>query len=85
MIYKYAAGPDGDKTKAFQNAVVANFYRGGENVATGALMGAVLGAECGFSKLPTQLLAGLSRKDRATLDQEVEAFLASIPVLSASL
>lgn len=85
MIYKYAAGPDGDKSKAFSNAVVANFYRGGENVAGGALMGAVLGAECGYSKLPAKLLEGLSRKDRATLDAEVEAFLNTIPVLSSSL
>lgn len=84
MLDKYAPGTDGDKAKAFEKAVLANANRGGENVATGALIGAMLGAECGYSNLPKQLLAGLSRKDRADLDQEVEAFMATIPALSSA-
>jgi len=85
MIAKYGAGANEDKSKAFKKAVIANTVRGGENVATGALMGAVLGAECGYSRLPKGLVEGLSTKDRALLDQEVESFVASIPVLAAKI
>lgn len=85
MTYKYAAsaGQDGDaKSAAFLAGVLANANRGGENVATGTLQGAIMGGACGYSKLPQSLLEGLSPTDRENLDKEVDAFLASIPLLS---
>lgn len=85
MIYKYAAASGQDeeaKSEAFLAGVLANANRGGENVATGTLQGAVMGGACGYSNLPKSLLEGLSPTDREKLDKEVDAFLASIPLLS---
>lgn len=84
MTYKYAPlKGDEDKTEAFNRAVIANAKRGGENVATGALMGALLGGHCGYSKLPKHLLEGLSRGDRTKLDEEVESFIESLPLFAS--
>ena len=44
MSYKY--GSSGNGEESFRNGVLANANRGGENVATGAMIGALLGAEC---------------------------------------
>jgi len=83
MIYKYAsAGDEESKSNAFLKGVLANANRGGENVATGTLQGAVMGGACGYSNLPQSLLEGLSPNDRDKLDREVDAFLATIPLLS---
>lgn len=84
MAYKYAAGDDGDACEAFRRGVVANANRGGENVATGALMGALLGAECGFRGLPKDLVAGLAAKSQhAQLLREIDSFVAAVPFASA--
>ena len=64
---------------AFRAGVLANANRGGENVASGALIGAVLGASCGFSGLPADLLAGLCPGQRQQIDAEVDAFLEAAP------
>lgn len=82
MAYKYAVRNDRDNTKAFREAVMANANRGGENVATGALMGALLGGACGFSNLPKDLVDGLAKSQRPQLDEEVDAFIASMPLLA---
>lgn len=63
------------QTAGFRNAVIANANRGGENVATGALMGALLGGSCGYSNLPSDLLEGLQRSQRPQLDNEIDAFI----------
>jgi len=88
MVYKYgtnAPAPlaDGDVnvTASFERAMVANANRGGENVAPGALIGALLGASVGFSGLPPALLEGLAPSHRATIDQEVDAFVAACPLV----
>lgn len=44
LTYKYA--------DSFEKAILANANAGGENVARGSLIGAVLGAHYGFSQLP---------------------------------
>lgn len=90
MSYKYApAGKDegtddaAADAQAFRRAVLANANRGGENVATGALMGALIGGQIGFSRLPTDLVQGLAKSQRPALDKEVEAFLDSVPLLAS--
>jgi len=84
MTNKYAPGSAEDKGEAFRKAVLANANRGGENVAAGALMGALIGGTCGFSNLPKDLVTGLAQSQRPQLDQEIEAFLAASPTLQAS-
>lgn len=83
MAFKYGAvGPQAtkeDKQNAFRRGVIANANRGGENVATGALIGALLGAECGFSNLPKDLVEGLARSQHAQLEQEIDKFVRSVP------
>lgn len=83
MVHKYSVGADEDVGAAFDRAVIANAMRGGENVATGALMGAILGGAAGFSKLPRHLVEGLAPSQKAQLEQEVQAYLAASPVLNA--
>lgn len=84
MTHKYSAGPDEDQTSSFRRAVLANAMRGGENVATGALMGAMLGGSIGFDKLPKDLVAALHPSQHAEIQQDVDAFLAAAPLLTAS-
>lgn len=79
MSYKYSAGKDEDACAAFRRGVLANANRGGENVATGALIGALLGAECGFSRLPKELVDGLAKSQHSQLLREIDQFVASIP------
>lgn len=86
MVYKYGMTNDKDvnmkkdagstsPSKAFERAVWANANRGGENVGTGALIGALLGAECGFSRLPRQLVSDLEAHVNHNLEARVDAFL----------
>jgi len=86
MVYKYGtnapgvlANSDVNITESFQRAMIANANRGGENVAPGSLIGALLGASVGFSGLPPALLEGLAPSHRATIDQEIDAFVAASP------
>ena len=72
MVYKYS-NPDIDRGAAFRNAVMANANRGGENVATGALIGAMLGGACGFRNLPSDLVRGL--KDNEAIERRVDEYL----------
>lgn len=88
MSYKYGFGAGGEggatPADAFRRAVVANANRGGENVATGALIGALLGAECGYSNLPQDLLKGLAPQQRAMIDEEFERFVKASPFVAAA-
>ena len=72
-----------DTASAFKTAMLANANRGGENVATGALIGAVLGASAGFAKLPKDLVAGLCPAKRAEIDAHIDAFIAASPLVAA--
>ena len=73
MAYKYG-GEDGG---AFEAALYANANRGGENVATGALLGALLGGASGFAAIPAELVEGLAPGQREALEAEVDAFVAA--------
>ncbi len=86
MAYKYgkAQGADEDARAAaerFRRGLLANSNRGGENVNTGAVLGALLGAEIGFARLPRDLVQGLAPRSRPALDNDVEAFLDRIALL----
>lgn len=85
MLHKYmqAGKGDEDQTAQFRRLMLANANRGGENVATGALMGALVGAHIGFSQLPKDLVAGLAPSQRPQLDNEIEAFVRSSPFVAA--
>ena len=87
MTLKYGGDEEGAPTSArhsatdkFRRGVLANANRGGENVATGALLGALLGAQCGYSGIPADLLSGLARAQRERLDREIDAFVAAVPL-----
>lgn len=75
MVHKYADNQANDG--GFEAAVLANANRGGENVATGALIGALMGAACGFERLPKSLVEGLYH--RAEIEQEIEQFAKAVP------
>lgn len=83
MVYKYTFE---DKTMSFRAAVLANANRGGENVNTGAVLGAIMGAYCGFSNLPTDLVEGLAAQApqarKQELEQAIEEFLDVCPLLN---
>lgn len=86
MMYKYGLdAPDADSKAAgaaFERAMLANANRGGENVATGAVVGALLGASVGFSRMPAWMVDGLAPAHRAAIDQEIDAFLAASPLVA---
>lgn len=90
MIYKYGVDLDKDDGKAlqsagFERAVLANANRGGENVATGALIGAALGARIGFSKLPASLVENVGGPgNTAEIMREIDAFVARSPFAANS-
>lgn len=67
IAYKYADDP----TKA----ILANANAGGENVARGSLLGALLGAKHGMDKLPNWAKTGL--KDREDIDKEINVMLST--------
>ncbi len=77
MAFKYTNNQLADK--GFKAAVLANANRGGENVATGALIGALMGAHCGFSGLPKELVQGLARTEIDMIHGEIDQFGASVP------
>ena len=87
MAYKYgwsADATDAEVTAHVRQALLANTRRGGENVATGALLGALLGAAAGFSRLPNDFKSGLAPSGRKKLDNDVERFVSLIPFAKSS-
>lgn len=72
MVFKYSASSQ-DPAAAFRNGVLANANRGGENVGSGALIGALLGASCGYSKLPEDFVNGL--KNRKEIEDQIDELL----------
>jgi len=65
FLYKYADSPE--------KAILANANAGGENVARGALVGALMGAHHGMSGFPKWTMEGLLAYDEIT--GEIEHFL----------
>lgn len=60
----------------FEKGVLRNANRGGENVHSGCVVGALLGAQAGMSGLPPKLIDGL--KDSEAIRTEVDAFVAAV-------
>lgn len=86
MVYKYGWSDSiGDESvgTAFKRAMIANANRGGENVAPGSLIGALLGADAGFSRLPKDLVDGLCPAQRDALDESIRVFVSAAPFASA--
>jgi len=77
MAHKYGDGEGTDG--GFEVGVLANANRGGENVATGAMIGALLGAACGYDKLPAHLVSGLSERQHEQLLREIDQFVETVP------
>ncbi|CAK4144594.1 unnamed protein product [Aphanomyces euteiches] len=67
FAYKYAEDPEA--------AVLANANAGGENVARGSALGALLGAAHGKAQFPAWARDGLYAKD--AIDREIAAFVES--------
>lgn len=68
--FKYAESPE--------QMVLASANGGGENVARGALIGALAGAEHGISKFPSQLVDELVEKD--AINKEMDEFIGTFLV-----
>eukprot|EP00463_Aulacantha_scolymantha_P005773 TRINITY_DN7164_c0_g1_i1.p1 TRINITY_DN7164_c0_g1~~TRINITY_DN7164_c0_g1_i1.p1 ORF type:complete len:137 (+),score=22.25 TRINITY_DN7164_c0_g1_i1:23-433(+) len=67
MAYKYAG--------SVEKAVLANANAGGENVARGSLLGALVGAHHGIQGFPQWAVDGL--KDKDDVASEIDDFLKS--------
>ena len=65
----------------FEKGVLRNANRGGENVHSGCIIGALLGAQCGFAGLPARLVDGL--KDSEAIREEIAAFVEAVASCSA--
>jgi len=65
LAYKYSDSPEA--------ALLANTNTGGENVARGAVLGAVMGAAHGMKGLPEHLVTGLVAHEE--IKTEIEAFV----------
>ena len=63
--YKYA--------NSFPEAILANANAGGENVARGSLLGAIMGAAHGMGGFPEWSTTGLKAKEQ--IGEEIDAFL----------
>ena len=75
MATKYTSLNKMSGIDSFQMGLLANANRGGENVATGALLGALFGAMVGYDGIPPELLDGLAKSERANIDIDVDNFL----------
>jgi len=61
------------KYRSFEEMLLANANSGGENVHRGLVLGALIGAEWGASKIPAELKAGLHFS--AAVDAEIADFV----------
>lgn len=60
----------------FESCMLANANAGGENVARGQTVGALLGCAHGASRIPEHLKTGLKDCDKITKD--IEAFVSAV-------
>lgn len=61
---------------SMEDALLASTNAGGENVARGAVLGALLGAAQGVEGLPASLVEGLADHDAIAAD--IEYFMAAL-------
>lgn len=83
IAYKYAdkdkSGQKIDSSAAcdagasFEGTLIANTNAGGENVARGAALGALLGARVGYKNIPEWMKNGLLHKEE--INKEIEQFI----------
>lgn len=73
IVAKYVKVPSSNRV---WDGLLANANVGGENVHRGSIMGAILGARTGASRLPSHLIDGLYH--RQLLHQEIDDFVAAI-------
>ena len=66
----------------FEKGVLRNANRGGENVHSGCVLGALLGAQSGYSGLPARLVEGL--KDTDAIRLEVDGFVDAVAAAAAA-
>jgi len=88
MVYKYSwndKANSAEVTSRFREAMMANANRGGENVAPGALIGALMGAAAGQSRLPKDLLDGLAVSAQPELNQHIDLFSNASSFANAAL
>jgi len=77
MLCKYTQSSFlNDGSDGIWKALVANANRGGENVHSGAVLGAILGARVGDENLPQSLKSGLY--DREILEKEIDFFVNAV-------
>lgn len=60
----------------FESCLLANTNVGGENVARGQTLGALIGCAYGASRIPEHLKAGLV--DSANIAKDIDAFVEAI-------
>ena len=77
MATKYMSLNAMNATETIRDGLLANANRGGENVATGALLGALFGATVGFDGIPKDFLSGLATSQKHLIDIEIENFINS--------
>lgn len=84
MLHKYSVNSSGKelteemKGEMFRNLVLANANRGGENVNSGSVMGALMGGYVGYSALPQDLVDGLHAKfpdEKKEFEKIVDTFV----------
>ena len=78
MATKYTSLNSNNATETIRDGLLANANRGGENVATGALLGAVFGATVGYDGIPKEFLTGLATSQKHLIDVEIEHFINSL-------
>jgi len=60
----------------FKRAVFANANRGGENVHSGIVMGAAIGAATGAGRIPKEMKDGLHQ--HAVIEEEIASFVSAV-------
>lgn len=69
FAYKYGGN--------FESCLLANANTGGENVARGQTLGALIGCAIGSSRIPAHLKEGLVNS--ASISSDIDAFVGAIP------
>lgn len=69
MVHKYS-------DEGLATAVLANANRGGENVHSGLVLGAAIGAGLGGSQIPAELKEGL--REHQAIEKEIADFVVAV-------
>lgn len=69
-------GANGEPGASLWTGLIANANAGGENVHRGCVLGAILGAHAGVTRIPENILSGLH--DREAIAEEIDAFVEAL-------